>query len=164
MKKIIAILLSVLCFCSVVALPVSASDFETTKVTNIFGEEEEPTYQLHYEKETAANISMMYRPNPSVSLEEPAFVIVTKDTPIAVDHDFICWRDLDGKLYYPGDKIFVDGDITLYAVWEEKKDNTPRVIRIIQAALLTMQRAVLKLLGVFETARDFVYTTTSAEA
>lgn len=166
MKKFIAVFLSLLCIFSVFGITASAKG-TFDDISEIIGEDEGFLYGILYQNETASGVSMMYKPNPSIKLDGPGYVTVTKDTPIAVDHEFVCWQDKDGNLYYEGDKIYVDGAVTLYAVWTEKTDNLPRVIRVIQTAILTLQRMVQKFLGVFQDIQDFeseYFTTTDVEA
>ena len=77
-------------------------------------------------------------------------MVITEDYPIAVDYDWICWKDkTTGKLYYPGDKIVVDGKITLVAVWEKKTDNYPSFIRVAIAGVEAMVKVIDSFLGVF---------------
>lgn len=156
LKKLTAILLSVLCVFSVFSLSCFAQE-----KTNIFDEissefADEPLLDcIVYQKETLSDISMMYKPMHNASFSGPGYVTVTSDTPLAVDHNFVCWRGEDGTLYYEGDRVYVKGTVTLYAVWEEKKDNDPHVLRVLKTAFATLQRMVQKLLGIFKDAEDF---------
>ncbi|MCM1364618.1 MAG: hypothetical protein NC122_00060 [Faecalibacterium sp.] len=153
MKKVLAIFLSILCVFSLFGVTASANDmFEDDRTTTT---EESTLYGITYEKETAADVKMMYKPNSSLSLDGPGYVYVTKDTPLAIDHEFICWRDLEGNLYYGGDPFYVDGEVTLYAVWEEKKDNDPYLLRLLKTVVQIFQRMLYKALGVFEDPKDF---------
>ena len=166
MKKFIAVFLSLLCIFSVFGITASAAG-TFDELSSLIGEDEGFLYCISYQNETASGVSMMYKPNPSLKVDGPGYVTVTRDTPIAVDHEFVCWQDEEGNLYYEGDKIYVDGAVTLYAVWTEKTDNLPRVIRVIQTAILTLQRLVQKILGVFQDIQDFEsehFTTTDVEA
>ena len=166
MKKFIAVFLSLLCIFSVFGITASAKG-TFDDISEIIGEDEGFLYGILYQNETASGVSMMYQPNPSIKVDGPGYVTVKRDTPIAVDHEFVCWQDEEGNLYYEGDKIYVDGEVTLYAVWTEKTDNLPRVIRVIQTAILTLQRLVQKILGVFQDIQDFEsehFTTTDVEA
>lgn len=166
MKKFIAVFLSLLCIFSVFGITASAAG-TFDELSSLIGEDEGFLYCISYQNETASGVSMMYKPNPSLKVDGPGYVTVTRDTPIAVDHEFVCWQDEEGNLYYEGDKIYVDGEVTLYAVWTEKTDNLPRVIRVIQTAILTLQRLVQKILGVFQDIQDFEsehFTTTDVEA
>ena len=155
MKKAIALLLSVLClFSCFTAAAGAVSDLD---LIAIIGEnDEEPLmYCLVYKKETLSGVKMMYQPNPSISLEGPGYVTVTKDQPLAVDHQFVCWKDKHGKLYYAGDQFYVDGECVLYAVWEEKTDKLIRPIRVLVCAMLTMERMFAKAVGIFQDYKDF---------
>lgn len=154
MKKVIALILSILCAFS--CFTCVAGAIEDPGLLGMLGTEEEPLlYALAYKNQTLNGVSMMYQPNPSLSLSGPGYVTVTKDEPIAVDHDFVCWKDADGKYYYAGDKYYVDGECTLYAVWEEKKDNNIRPVRVFICAMLTMKKLFDKFFGIFKDYREF---------
>lgn len=157
MKKVIAILLSVLCvFSCFGSVALAASPSDDFYLIDMKENEEPLLYCLTYQKETLSGVRMMYKPNPSLSLTGPGYVTVTKDTPLAVDHEFVCWKDKNtGKLYYAGDKYYVDGECTLYAVWEEKKDNHIRPVRVFLCAMNTMTRMFEKALGIFKDYKDF---------
>lgn len=144
MKKIIAILLSVICLFSVFAVAVSAADDEGATLL----------YGISYDIETAG-VKVMYSPTVSLKFPGEGYTVVTKDTPIAIDHDFVCWKDENGKFYYEGDRIYVNGLVTLSAVWEEKTNNYPKTIRVIMCALLTMERMMLKVFGVVKDVYEF---------
>ena len=166
MKKFIAVFLSLLCIFSVFGVAASAKG-TFDDISEIIGDDDSALYCISYQNETASGVSMMYKPNPSIKVDGPGYVTVTKDTPIAVDHEFICWKDDEGNLYYEGDKVYVDGEVTLYAVWVEKTDDLPRVLRVIQTAILTLQRMVQKVLGIFKDIQEFeseYFTTTDVDA
>lgn len=153
MKRAIALILSL-----ALLLPCFATAAVALEDPGLIGmiEEEEPLlYYIVYQKETLSGISMMYKPNPSLSLTGPGYVTVTSDEPLAVDHDFVCWEDGKGNRYYAGDKIFVDGEFTLYAVWVEKDDNLIRPIRVLRCAMLTMAKMFAKAFGIFKDIQDF---------
>lgn len=154
MKKLLALLLALLCVFSLFSVSVSAANVSTS-TPPIGGEEEKGPYCIFYKNETLSGVKLMYTPGPSVSFGGPGYVTVTKDTPIAIDHDFVCWKDENGKLYYEGDKVFVNGEVNLYAVWVEKTDNDSKVVRVVKAAVLTFQRMILKILGIFKDIQDF---------
>lgn len=165
MKKFLAIFLSLLCIFSVFGVAASAKG--TFDDLSEILKDEPLLYGISYQNETASGVSMMYKPNPTVRVDGPGYVTVTNDTPIAVDHEFVCWQDDEGNLYYEGDKVYVDGAVTLYAVWTEKTDSLPRVFRVIQTAILTLQRMVQKVLGIFKDIQEFeseYFTTTDVEA
>ncbi len=164
MKKIIAVFLAVLCAFSCFTVCTGAISIEDLDLLEILGEEEkEPMlYCITYQNQTLSGVSMMYKPNPTVSFSGPGYVTVTTDTPIAVDHDFVCWKDGDGNLYYAGDSFYVDGECTLYAVWEEKKDDQIRPIRVFRCAMLTFVRMISKALGIFKDLQEFEADRTEA--
>ena len=158
MKKLLAVLLALICAFS--AVSVSASAFEMGDIAGILGdqwglEQEESEdavllYGIHYDMATLSTVTILYKPSPSITFETPKEMVITEDYPIAVDHDWICWKDQKtGKLYYPGDTIIVDGKITLVAVWEEKTDNHPAFIRMAKAGLQAFIKLIDKFLGVF---------------
>ena len=162
MKKIIAVFLSILCVFSCFAAPASALSIDDLDILDVIGEEEPMLYCITYQNKTLSGVQMMYKPNPTVSFSGPGFVTVTKDTPIAIDHDFVCWKDKNGNLYYAGDSFYVDGECTLYAVWEEKKGEEIHAIRVVRCAMLTFVRMISKALGVFKDLQDFKADRTEA--
>jgi len=158
MKKLLAVLLAVLCAFSAVA--VSASAFNSGDLSDILGdhlgieqEEDEAdilSYGIHYEMAMLSTVTLLYKPSPSITFETPKEMVITNDYPIAVDHNWVCWKDQEtGELYYPGDTIYVDGKITLVAVWEEKTDNYPKFIRSAIAGVQALIKLVERFLGVF---------------
>ncbi len=165
MKKVLAVLLSVLCIFSLV----STSAFAATDniigdlvedylgVTQEEGEiDQQMMYGVHYEMEPIGLVSIMYKPMPTITFKEPVMAKVTTDSPISVDYKFVCWRHGEtGEYYYAGDEIYVDGVVTLYAVWEEKDDGYPRVIRVIMSAFETLGRLIQKFLGIYENFEEF---------
>lgn len=153
MKKVIAVILSILCVLSCFAPAVCA--IEDPGLIGMLEPEEPMIFTLVYKNQTLSGVKMMYQPNPNLSFGGPGYVTVTKDKPIAIDHDFVCWKDEDGKLYYAGDKFYVDGECELYAVWEEKKDNNIKPVRVFICAMLTMKRMFDKIFGVFKDYREF---------
>lgn len=162
MKKFLAVLLSVLCVFSCFAAPASAISIDDLDILDVIGEQEPLLYCITYQNQTLNGVKMMYKPNPTVSFSGPGFVTVTKDTPIAIDHDFVCWKDGDGNLYYAGDSFYVDGECTLYAVWEEKKGEEVHAIRVFRCAMLTFVRMFSKALGIFKDLQDFKADRTEA--
>ncbi len=152
MKKIIAVLLSVLCIFSVFAVSASA---ELDKSLDL-GLEDDKTviYAINY-KNDSLEVTTMYTPLPTINFKGPGTATITNDTPIAVDHDFVCWRDDNGNRYYEGDKIEINGEVTLYAVWEPKTDSYPQIIRTIRCFLLTFERRMLTIFGVIKTINDY---------
>ncbi len=159
MKKLIAIILSILCLCSVIACPASAAGDlfgdileDQFGVTKEEGEiDEVMMYGIHYEMQTLTVVSIMYMPSPSITFKQPVTTNVTLDYPLSVDYQFVCWKEQEtGKLYYPGDEIEVTGKVTLLAVWEEKTDKYARPLRVIITALETLKHVIDKFLGVYD--------------
>lgn len=159
MKKLLAVLLAILCTFSFLA--VSATALEGDDIADIVGghlgittepdEADVLSYGIHYEMATLSTVTLLYKPAPSITFETPKEMVVTNDFPIAVDHNWVCWKDKEtGRLYYPGDTITVDGKITLLAVWEEKTDNYPGFIRSAIAGIQALVKLIEKFLGTFE--------------
>lgn len=162
MKKMLAVFLSLLCVLSLFTVAASASSFDDV-VDDIFGEQEDDFYGIKYEVDILDGAKIMYKPNHNLSFDGAGWMTVTNDTPIAIDYDFVCWKDKKGNYYYEGDKVYVDGLITLYAVWEEKSGDETHTIRVLRAAIMTLQRMVLKALGIFKTVEDFESSYYSSE-
>lgn len=157
MKKLLAVLLAVLCTFSVFSASAINDDALGEIIGDQFGVTSEPSedeilsYGIHYEVATLSTVTLLYIPSASITFETPCDMVVTNDTPVAVDHNWVCWKDKEtGELYYPGDVIEVNGKVTLIAVWEEKTDNYPRFIRSAIAGVQALIRVVQKFLGVFE--------------
>lgn len=157
MKKLTAILLCIMCLVSSVALSASAEDSILTKVGSILGlessEEEVIGYGLTYDsnKFLSGVSGIMYEPKPTVTIINKGTYTVTDDIPLAIDYQFVCWQDKDtGKLYYAGDKYYIDGQKTFYAVWEEKTDGYSRPIRVFLTAMETFKRSIMSFFGVFK--------------
>ena len=172
MKKLLAIILSVICIFSCFALPTSAAsglsgvlgELSDTFFEGFFGVEfEEDTsigYGVIYEMNSLDGVSIVYKPNPSISFENPGIYTITTDTPLSIDYEFVRWEDSKGKPYYAGDKIYVDGTVTLYAVWVEKNDNDVKVARIIKTTIEAFKRLISKFFGIFDTVVNFEPTYT----
>ncbi len=166
MKKLLAITLSVLCAFSCFAFSSSAAgeggligEISSDFFERLFGVEiEEDTsigYGVIYNIDPLDGVSVVYKPSPSISFENPGTYTITEDTPLAIDDEFLCWKDSKGKRYDAGDKIYVDGTITLYAVWIEKQDNDVRVARIIKTTVEALRRIVGKFLGFYRIVVEF---------
>lgn len=162
MKKLTAIILSVLLLFSCMSVTASAAEgggiigeLATDFFERIIGaevEEDTPlTYGVFYEMEPMGGVSVIYKPNPSISFSNPGTYIITSDTPLSVDHEFICWETADGTRYDAGDQLYVDGQITLYAVWVEKTDDDVRVVRVIKTTIEALRRLFGKFFGFFDT-------------
>ncbi len=171
MKKLLAIILSVICVFSCFALPSSAvngggvvGELAGTFFEGFFDieiEEDTPIgYGVIYDMETLSGVSIVYQPSPTVSFNNPGIYTITSDTPLSVDYEFVRWEDSKGNPYYAGDKIYVDGTVTLYAVWVEKNDNDVRVARIIKTTFEALKRLIGKFFGIFDIIVNFEPTLT----
>ena len=158
MKKIIAVLLCVVCLFSSLGMTSFAIDgiFGEAfgNITSFIGlEEDEPIgYGIKYDSNTfLSGVSVMYEPKPTIKLNNPGTYTVTEDFPLSIDYQFVCWQDKDsGKYYYAGDKIYIDGQKTLYAVWEPKTDSHNRVIRTILTAIETFRKTLESFFGFYK--------------
>ncbi len=157
MKKILSVFLCLICLFSSMAVSASASRTEEifVEIGAMLGfEPDEPIgYGIRYDsnKLLSGVKSVMYEPKPTVKLSNPGTYTVTEDFPLSVDHSFVCWEDSEtGKYYYPGDKIFIDGELTLYAVWEEKTDNNIRPVRVFLTAFQALKKTFQAFFGVFK--------------
>lgn len=154
MKKIIAVLLCVVCLFSSLGVTSFAFSEVFSNITSFIGlEEDEPIgYGIIYDSNTfLSGVSVMYEPAPTIKFNNPGTYTVTKDFPLSIDYKFVCWQDKDsGKYYHAGDKIYVDGQKTLYAVWEAKTDNHNRVIRTILTALETFRKTLESFFGIYK--------------
>ena len=155
MKKFIAVLLCVLCLFSSMSMATCALDGVISNVSAALGfEQDDPIgYGITYDSNAFLSgvSSVMYEPRPTIKLNNPGTYTVTDDYPLAVDYQFVCWQDKESKkLYYAGDKIYVDGQKTLYAVWEPKTDGRNRVVRVITTAFETLKRTFQAFFGFFD--------------
>ncbi len=160
MKKVLAIFLAMICMLSAFGVSASAvlnDDLIGDIIEDQFGVTEEESeldaieYGVYYEMAMLSTVTLIYKPTQTIVLDAPKEVAITADTPIAVDHDWVCWKDQrTGELYYPGDTIYVDGKVTLVAVWEEKTDNYPGFIRSAIAGLQALLRIIEKFFGAFD--------------
>lgn len=175
MKKILAILLSIICLFGAFSMPASAGNTIGDAVEDYLGLvpkeddiDDKMAYGIHYEMQPLAIQSIMYKPNPTLTFQTSVYTKVTTDTPISIDYNFVYWKEAEtGKIYYPGDDILVTGKVVLYAVWEEKTDNFPRFIRVIISAFQTLNRLVQQFLGIFQAVDKFeseYYATTTLPA
>ena len=152
MKKLLSVLLAVLCLFSMFTVCAGADNI-IDEISDEF--DDQAVYCIIYQSETLSQVKLMYVPSPTTALDAPGYVTVTNDTPIAIDYDFVCWKDGHGRYYKPGDKIYVNGTVTLYPVWEAKTDSDSHVMRIIKAALASLVRILQKVFGVFKEFEEF---------
>lgn len=166
MKKLLSLFLAVILIFSCMALPASAGKtgivgelalefFSRLTGTELGGDDdEEPVgYGIVYQMDSGG-VAALWTPTPTVNFDGPGTFTITSDVPLAVDYRFLCWEDEDGNKYYPGDELFIDGQIELYAVWVPKDDNDIRIIRVIKTSMETLNRLFRKFLKIFNTATD----------
>lgn len=156
MKKIIALLLSVICLFSCMGMTASAGIFQEVidnVAISIGMEPDEPIiFGITYESEgLLSGVTPMYIPSPTFSFTKPGTYVVTDNVPLAVDYEFVCWEDESGKPYYAGDPIYIDGQKVLYAKWTEKTDNNSRPIRVIVTAIETLRSTLRAFFGFYKT-------------
>jgi len=143
MKRIIAVLLAVLCVASLFTFGLSAA---------AENEDDTKIYAVIYAK---GGVPVMYEPTPTFRFDRPGWVTVSADTPIAADYDFVCWIDKDGNHIYPGDKIYVDHEVKLQPLMAPKTDKDDHTVRTIKAAFQALIRVLGKAFGFFKTLEDF---------
>ena len=161
MKKVLAIILAVLCFTSCFGVTgyAATEDIISGVIGGIIGDdllgsEEESedavlSYGIHYDMETLSMVSLMYKPSATITFKAPTTAKITTDTPLSVDYEFVCWKHAEtGEYYYPGDEIEVNGKVVLYAVFEEKTDSYPQMLRYIITGLECFKRLLKKFLAV----------------
>lgn len=152
MKKLIAVLLCITCLVS--AFGVTSFGFSEV-ITNIAGsmgiEPDEPIiYGIVYDSSRLSGVKIMYKPSPTFSFTKPGTYTVTDDIPLSVDYQFVCWEDDAGNHYYAGDKIYINGQLHLNAVWEEKTDNKSRPVRVIVTAFDALRRTINAFFGIYK--------------
>lgn len=155
MKKLLAVFLCVICLFSSMAVMASAEDSIITTIGTILGLEpdEDIGHGITYDsnKLYSGVSKVMYEPKPTVTIRSKGTYTITSDIPLSVDYQFVAWQDRDtGKLYYAGDKYYVEGLKTFYAVWEEKTDNYTRPIRVFLTAMETFKRSIQSFFNVFK--------------
>lgn len=154
MKKLTAILLCILCIVSSVAVTASAEGGMIEKISSIIGLETDDNigYGIFYDSnKTASGVTgIIYEPRPTVTIRDAGTYTITDDIPLAFDYEFVCWLDKEtGKTYRAGDKYYVNGQKTLYAVWTEKTDGLWKPIRVLVTAFEALKRGFQSFIGVF---------------
>lgn len=153
MKKIIALMLSVICLFSCMGMTASAGVFDDilyNVTVNMGMEPDEPIiYGITYQSDSIlSGVAPMYMPSPTFSFTKPGTYVVTEAVPLAVDYEFVCWVDDEtGKNYYAGDTIYIDGQKALTAKWTPKTDNNIRPIRVIVTAIEALRSTLRDFFG-----------------
>ena len=143
MKKIIAVLLVLVSLFSMFAICASSEGVFDELINK---EDENPLYIIIYKHYHSDEV--MYMPQPTFSYQGPCVLKVTTDAPVAVNKEFQYWEDADGKTYRPGQEVYVEGEIHLYAVFT--KANTPKdepnFIGVIRSAIQSLLSVFHKIL------------------
>jgi len=146
MKKLIAILLAILSLISILSVAAAALDAD-----NPFGidkEDEKPLYIIIYKKYNNGD-EVTYMPAPTYSYTGPRNLTITTDTPIAIGKEFQYWVDDEGNTYNPGQEIWVEKEIHLYAIFSDASsgpDKTNRIFDIIKTGFDSIIAVFRKLL------------------
>lgn len=154
MKRILSVLLALICLFSVVAVVAHAEDIDLKDVIREemgLEPEEEKIYAIEFHQGDA---QIMYRVPTQVRFDGPGYVRLTKDEPVAVGKNFRCWKDVNGKDVYPGQEILVDHLIELTADWSvatTKITALDYVICAFKAMIHSMEVAI----KVIDTANEF---------
>lgn len=158
MKKMLALLLSLVCLFTCVSLPVSAIEDIPGNIGDSMGlpADEPVIYGIEYDVNKLEGVTIMYKPSPTFTFTSPGTYTVTNDTPLSVDYEFVCWQHEEtGKYYYAGDQIYIDGQEKLIAVWQPKTDGHLRPTRVLLTALETLRRTLGAFLGFYKIIDDF---------
>ena len=154
MKKIISVLLALLCLC-LTAAPVAFADNDPIKdavAEELDIEISEPkAYGIIYQKGDAKT---MYMPATTVGLHAPGYVRISKDEPIAIGKKFRCWKDSKGNDVFPGTEIYVDTMVYLTASWANDSTNVTALDTVI-CALKTMIHMLQVSIKVIDTANSY---------
>ena len=146
MKKLIAVLLVILSLVSILSIAAVALDIDDP--FGIGGEDEQPLYILIYKKYDNSD-KVTYMPAPTYSFNGPCTLTVTTDTPIAAGKEFQYWVDDEGNTYYPGQEVWVEQEIHLYAVFSDAPSGSGdqgRVLDYIKAGFNSIIALFRKLL------------------
>ena len=122
MKKILAVLLAVVCLFSVLTVGLSAAAED---------EEETIIYSVVYAK---GGVPLMYIPQPTFRYDGPGWVNVTEEKPVAAGYEFLYWIDKDGNRYDPGDQIYVANEVKLTPVFAKINDGENQTTHTIKGA------------------------------
>ncbi|MBQ5968496.1 MAG: hypothetical protein IKN72_08800 [Clostridia bacterium] len=128
MKKILAVLLALLSLVSVFSVAVAALDAD-----NPFGidtGDEKPLYIIIYKAYDKTD-KVTYMPAPTYSYTGPRYLTVTKDTPVAAGKEFQYWVDDEGNTYNPGQEVWVEKEIHLYAIFSDAPSGSGKEGRVL---------------------------------
>ena len=150
MKKFVVFILTVMC---IVSIPMNVT-------ANELYDQNEEQYCLNFNIETQSDLEIIYSSDTELTFDVPVEFTVMKNTPISVNYVFVCWKDkATGELYFPGDKIIVDGNVSLEAVWNEIDNNYPDFLNILIAKLKAVIRNISDMLGLYDVSKNVVPAT-----
>ncbi|MGN0448036.1 MAG: hypothetical protein ACI4GC_05765 [Acutalibacteraceae bacterium] len=139
MKKIILFFMCSLCFFSTTTI-VYGSNFS----------DDNNVYSLTFISETQSDLNIVYESEKELIFDVPTEYTLAKNTPVAVNYNWVCWRnDATKQDFYPGDKIEIDKNVVLYAVWE-KKAGSSNLLNEIVARLTAFIKNMLELFGYYD--------------
>ncbi len=154
MKKILSVLLALICLFSVAAVFASAEEVDLKdKLYEELGleVEKDKAYGVVFQQGDA---QIMYRVPTQVNLDGPGYLKLTKDEPIGVGKKFRCWKDDKGNDVYPGQEILVDRIVYLTADWSTASTKITALDYVI-AALKAMIHSMEVSIKIIDTANEF---------
>lgn len=153
MKRIIALLLALLCLYTALSVCVYAADDIKDVLEEQMGLEleDEKAYGVVFQ---AGNAKTMYMPATQIGFDCPGYVRISEDYPIAIGKDFRAWKDSNGDDVWPGDSIYVDKIVYLTADWSNASTNVTAFDTVV-CALKTMIHSIQIAIHVINTANEF---------
>ncbi len=153
MKKIISVLLALICLFSVVSVVAYAADDLKEQLGQELGLEigKDKVYGVVFQ---SGDAKTMYVPPTQTNLDGPGYLKLSKDEPIAIGKNFRCWKDKNGKDVFPGQEIYVDQIVYLTADWSVKSTKLTALDTII-CALKTMIHMLQISIKLIDTAYEF---------
>ena len=154
MKRILSVLLALLCLCSVMSVVAHADQVDIKDViSDELGLECEPekAYGVVFQ---SGDAKVMYSPPTQIQLDGPGYLKLSKDEPIAIGKNFRCWKDDKGNEVWPGQEIYVDRIVYLTASWSVASTKVNAFDTII-CALKVMVHSFEIAIKVIDTANEF---------
>lgn len=154
MKKILSVLLALICLFSAMSVVAYADQVDLKDVISdeigieIKGEK---AYGVVFQQ---GNAQVMYRVPTQVNLDGPGYLKLTNDEPIGVGKNFRCWKDENGNDVFAGQEILVDRVVYLTADWSVSTTHITALDYII-CALKAMIHSLQVAIKVINTANEF---------
>ncbi len=152
-KKILAVLMAILSMVSVFAVSSSAVDYDDITVPTTA---ESPAFYTVTFKTDSVNC--LYTPILEFTYDTTGILTISDDIPLSIDYTFKYWYDSNLNVYEPGDTIYIDGDITLTAYWEEKTDDDSDIVRLFSTLFEAVSKYIQKIIGLISFGQDFAAT------